>query len=344
VESYFRDNVEGRRYQPLFVKARQIAGNARNPYAAAVAIEAWFRSAGGFVYDEHPPRVGEGPPLVRFVTASKRGYCQHFAGAMALMLRYLGIPARVAAGFSSGSYDEERKQWTVYDRDAHTWVEVWFNGYGWLPFDPTPGRGTLGAPYTTSSTRFDVAGATGVLAAASVATSLLRFERGTLGREALTENTPDSEATATGTAAEQGSQRRTGTVALVLMLVLAAVLLFVLVKLGLRRRRYLTKDPRRIAAACRSELLDFLRDQRIDVPSSVGTRELGDVLGRRAGVDATEFAAALGRARYGPLSRAREAAREARRELRAVRRGLRRTLPPGRRFRGLFSLRSLFAG
>ena len=344
VESYFRDTVEGRRYQPLFVKARQIAGNARNPYAAAVALEAWFRSAGGFVYDEHPKRVGKGPPLVRFVTASKRGYCQHFAGAMALMLRYLGIPARVAAGFSSGSYDSERKQWTVYDRDAHTWVEVWFNGYGWLPFDPTPGRGTLGAPYTTSSTRFDVAGATGVLAAASVATSLLRLERGTLGREALTPNTPESEATATGTAAQQKSQRRTGTVALVLMLALVAVLLFVLVKLGLRRRRFLTNDPRRIAAACRSELVDFLRDQRIDVPSSVGTRELGDVLGRRAGVDATEFADALGRARYGPLSRAREAAREARRELRAVRRGLRRALPPGRRIRGLFSLRSLFAG
>ena len=88
---------------------------------------------------------------------------------MALMLRYLGIPARVAAGFSSGIYDEERKQWTVYDRDAHTWVEVWFNGYGWLPFDPTPGRGTLGGPYTTSSTQFDADGAAVVLAA-----SLLR--------------------------------------------------------------------------------------------------------------------------------------------------------------------------
>jgi hypothetical protein len=177
-----------------------------------------------------------------------------------------------------------------------------------------------------------------------VTTSLLRLERGSLGREALTGNTPDSEATATGKAAEQKSQRRAGTVAIVLLLALGVVLLFVLVKLGLRRRRYLTKDPRRIAAACRRELVDFLRDQRIDVPSSVGTRELGDLLGRRAGVDATDFADAVGRARYGPLSRARDAAREARREVRAVRRGLRRALPPGRRFRGLFSLRSLFAG
>lgn len=343
--AYFNSSREGRRYRPLYEVAIGLAGNAKNPYAAAVAIEAWFRSAGRFVYDEHPPPQARNvPPLVQFVTKTKRGYCQHFAGAMALMLRYLGIPSRVAAGFASGSYDEERKQWTVYDRDAHTWVEVWFNGYGWLPFDPTPGRGTLGAPYTTSSTRFDVNGASTVLKTAGLAAGLLRLERGTLGREALTPNAPGSEAAATGSEARQDGQRRTGTVAIVLLLGLGAVLLFVVVKLGLRRRRYLTKDPRRIAAACRRELVEFLRDQRIDVPASVGTRALGDLLGRRAGVDATELADAIGRARYGPLSLAREAAREARREVKAVRRGLRRALPPGRRFRGLFSLRSLFAG
>ena len=342
--SYFRDNYEGRRYRPLYDVAVRTAGNARNPYAAAVALEAWFRSAGGFVYDEHPPLARGIPPLVQFVTKTKRGYCQHFAGAMALMLRYLGIPSRVAAGFTSGSYDDERKQWTVYDRDAHTWVEVWFNGYGWLPFDPTPSRGTLGAPYTTSSTLFDADGAASVLEQSSLSTGLLQFERGTLGREALTPNTPESEAAATGSAAQQEGGRRTSTLAIVLLLTLAGLVLFVLVKLGVRRSRYLTKDPRRIATACRRELVDFLRDQRIDVPSSVGTRELGDLLGRRAGVDATEFADAVGLARYGPLSRAREAAREARREVKAVRRRLRRALPPGRRFRGLFSLRSLFAG
>ena len=188
-------------------------------------------------------------------------------------------------------------------------------------------------------------GATGVLVASALSAGLLDLERGTLGREALpSSNTPGSEATETGPAAGQNGQRRNNTVALVLLLALGAVLLFVLVKLGLRRSRYLTKDPRRIAAACRRELVEFLRDQRIDVPASVGTRELGEVLGRRAGVDATELADALGRARYGPLSRAREAAREARREVKAVRRGLRRALPPGRRFRGLFSVRSLFAG
>ena len=346
-DAYFRDSFEGQRYSALYDEAVRIAGRAKNPYAAAVAIEAWFRSAGGFVYDEHPPRAGGQAPLVHFVTRSQRGYCQHFAGAMALMLRYLGIPARVAAGFSSGAYDEERKQWTVYDRDAHTWVEVWFNGYGWLPFDPTPGRGTLAGPYTTSSTRFDATGAAGVLATSAIlggaaeARGLLRFELANLGREALTPNTDPSEAAQGGSNVQQDDERGPGPALFVVLGALGVALLFVLVKLGLRRSRYFTSDPRRIAAACRRELVEFLRDQRIDVAPSLGTRELGEFLGRRAGVDATELADALGRARYAPLTRAREAAREARHELKAVRRGLRRALPPGRRLRGLFSVRSL---
>ena len=115
----------------------------RTPYGAVVAIETWLRSTGGFAYDESPPATGGLPPLAHFVAEGKRGYCQHFAGAMALMLRFLGIPARVAAGFTSGK--PEDGGWTVTDHNAHAWVEVWFPDYGWLAFDPTPGRGTLAA-------------------------------------------------------------------------------------------------------------------------------------------------------------------------------------------------------
>jgi hypothetical protein len=166
--------------------------------------------------------------------------------------------------------------------------------------------------------------------------------RGSLGREALAPNTPQSGSGAA--ASEEKDEGGRATVAgLIVLVVLVAALLFVLVKFGLRRWRYLTDDPRRIAAACRRDLVDFLRDQRIDVPASLGTRELGLVLSSR-GINGTGFADALGRARYGPLTRAREAAREAQRELKAVRRALRRAIPAGRRFRGLFSLRSLLAG
>src|SRR5207248_1566510 len=95
----------------------------------------WFRVRGGFTYSNRPPTTS-GPPLVGFVTRTRAGYCQHFAGAMALMLRYLGIPARVAVGFSSGRYDAKRGVWTVTDHDAHAWVETWFRGYGWQPASP----------------------------------------------------------------------------------------------------------------------------------------------------------------------------------------------------------------
>src|SRR5205085_1145226 len=99
-------------------------------------LQRWFLSSGGFRYSNHPPVIT--PPLATFVTQTKAGYCQYFAGAMALMLRYLGIPARVAVGFAGGTYDSKRDAWNVSDREAHAWVEVWFKGYGWLPFDPTP--------------------------------------------------------------------------------------------------------------------------------------------------------------------------------------------------------------
>ena len=74
-------------------------------------------------------------------SSDRLGYCQQFSGAMALMLRMAGIPTRVAAGFSPGSYNRDTGEYRVRDLDAHSWVEVYFNGIGWVPFDPTPDRG-----------------------------------------------------------------------------------------------------------------------------------------------------------------------------------------------------------
>src|SRR5207302_11027680 len=153
-------------YVALYAKARKVVGRSTSPYAAAIALETWLRRTGSFTYDEHPGAVGDAP-LADFVLRTKRGYCQHYAGAMALMLRYVGIPARVAAGFTSGSYDPGHATWTVTDHDAHTWVEAWFRGYGWLPFDPTPRRGTLSSRYSASSPRFDISTAVRLLTLAA---------------------------------------------------------------------------------------------------------------------------------------------------------------------------------
>ncbi len=343
ISEYFQSTWDGPSYRPLYLAADGIAGKAENPYAAAVALEAWFRSSGGFTYDEHPPRARGVPPLVGFVARTKRGYCQHFAGAMALMLRYLGIPARVAAGFTSGTYSSDRHQWTVYDRNAHTWVEVWFEGYGWLPFDPTPGRGTLSGPYTSSSLLFDADGAVKVLSASALAgRTLLAFQLGNLGREAREKAQSRRQSTSDrGDTRQSQGDRGLSLGAILALAALALAVLFVLAKLTLRRSRYLTRDPRRIAAACRQEVAEFLLDQGIELPASAGPRELGRLLGAKVGIEASDFAETLGLARYGPLSSAPRAAREARRELRRVRGRLRGVFSPGDRLRGLFSFRSL---
>ena len=92
-----------------------------------------------FRYVERPPQPGVGvAPLDFFLNDSHEGYCQHFAGAMALLLRMGGLPARVATGFTPGGYSERHDAWIVRDTDAHAWVEVWFDAYGWVTLDPTP--------------------------------------------------------------------------------------------------------------------------------------------------------------------------------------------------------------
>jgi transglutaminase-like putative cysteine protease len=330
-------------YLALYRAAEDIGGQATNPYAATVAIEAWLRSSGGFNYDEHPPQIAGMRPLVAFVTRTHSGYCQHFAGAMALMLRYLGIPARVAAGFTSGVYDTERKEWRVNDRNAHTWVEVWFDGYGWLPFDPTPGRGNLGGSYTTSSISVNVSGVENVLRrsiSAEAAGSLLRFQLGNKGQRIG----GAAGASSGDVAKARGGGSSAGGVPVAQLVVaglVALVLLLVAAKLLFRRSRFLTGDPRAIATACRRELVGYLLDVGITIPRNLGIAELREVVLTRTGVDSGTLVQHMGLARFGPPEAGAEAARAARSELRTVRRGLRRAIPFGRRARGLFSVRSL---
>jgi transglutaminase-like putative cysteine protease len=332
-------------YLPIYRAAEDVTDGAKNPYAATVAIEAWLRSGGPFSYDEHPQQVRGMPPLVAFVTRTHSGYCQHFAGAMALMLRYLGIPTRVAAGFTSGAYDADRSTWRVNDRNAHTWVEVWFDHYGWLPFDPTPGRGNLGGSYTTSSISFDVPGVENVLRrsiGAASAANLLRFQLGRQGQRIPGDNQASSGDIAK--ARGDGSSSPGFPVAQVVVIgLIVLVLLFAVAKLVIRRSRFLSSDPRSIATACRRELVSYLLDVGITIPRNLGIAELGEVVLKRTGVDSHRLVESMGLARFGPPSASAAAAREAKSELRAVRRGLRRAIPFGRRARGVFSVRSLLA-
>jgi protein-glutamine gamma-glutamyltransferase len=123
-------------YAPAYHLARALAARARTPYAFVMSVRSWLSAAHGFSYTQTPPRRRY--PLASFLSSDKEGYCQQFSGAMAMLLRMGGIPARVAAGFTPGTYDAKRGRWIVTDIDAHAWVEAWFPTYGWVRFDPTP--------------------------------------------------------------------------------------------------------------------------------------------------------------------------------------------------------------
>ncbi len=109
---------------------------AANAYDRAKAIERWLRD--NIAYNETISAPPAGVDTVEWVLFdAKEGYCTYYATAMIVMLRHLGIPARLAAGFSQGTYDAELGRYQVREREAHTWVEVYFPGYGWIEFEPT---------------------------------------------------------------------------------------------------------------------------------------------------------------------------------------------------------------
>jgi Transglutaminase-like superfamily/TgpA N-terminal domain len=309
-------------YRPLYERARGLTQRATSPYAAVLALESWLRQRGGFTYNERPP-VTDGPPLVNFVTTSKAGYCQHFAGAMAVMARLLGIPARVAVGFTSGRLRDGA--WVVNDHDAHAWVEVWFAGHGWVPFDPTPGRGTFSTSYSFASDSPETVAA---------------LRRGSLDAVVRAEERGDLvQGLDTGGADAGGDRPSILTIALVLSAL--GALAIGLVKWLRRRVGYLTTDPRRVAAATRNELEWFLRDQGVVVPRSATLEDLRRAVGEKLGFDAGPFVAQAGRARFGAPSDTRLAARRARGELRSLLRAVRGELSVAARARGFVSLRSL---
>lgn len=125
-------------YARVRALAQRVAGDAASPYVAVNRIEAYLRQT--YTYDERPPGDADQAPLVAFLFTNKRGFCQHFAGSMALMLRTIGIPSRVVVGYAPGQFDVSNGTWRVVDRDAHAWVEAYLPDAGWVAFDPTPGR------------------------------------------------------------------------------------------------------------------------------------------------------------------------------------------------------------
>ena len=130
--------------------AAQVAGSAATPYDAAVAIQAFLRSP-DFEYSTEAPVEegydGGGFDVIAQFLETRAGYCVHFASTMAVLARESGIPARIAVGYTQGSPSQERvggvQRIEVDSHDLHAWPELYFEGVGWVPFEPTPGRGIV---------------------------------------------------------------------------------------------------------------------------------------------------------------------------------------------------------
>lgn len=124
--------------------AQTITADARNPYEAARAIEAYIRDY--MVYDENVEEPPAGADIVDYLLfEDNHGYCEYSASAMTVLLRMMGIPARVAVGFYPGDYDANSGAFLYLQSNAHAWTEVFFPGYGWIPFEPTPSQPLLEA-------------------------------------------------------------------------------------------------------------------------------------------------------------------------------------------------------
>ena len=128
-------------------QAQAVVAGATTPYDKAIALQNWFRSE--FDYDTTVQSGHSDNAILSFLRI-RRGYCEQFAGTFGVMARAVGLPSRVAVGFTKGELKSDGL-FHVYGRNAHAWPEVWFDGIGWVLFEPTPGRGAPGSEAVTGA-------------------------------------------------------------------------------------------------------------------------------------------------------------------------------------------------
>lgn len=142
------DEVPAGLHEPAVAElVEELTADHDNPYDQVLAILSHFSIRNGFTYSLETGDETTGSAIVDFLFEHQRGYCVQYAAAMAWMVRELGLPSRVAIGFTSGRNRTEGS-YTLTNHNAHAWTEVYFNGFGWVPFDPTPRSSVNGAVNT----------------------------------------------------------------------------------------------------------------------------------------------------------------------------------------------------
>ena len=318
-----------REFAPVAELARSLAKDATTEYEVVVATESYLRQS--YSYSETPPTpVGDTPWIVDFLTSSQTGFCQQFANAMALMLQMNGIPARVAVGFTRGSYDAARRDFVVVDRDAHSWVEVEFAGQGWLPFDPTPGRSAANSASASSRT----------FSPASIRLPKLKAKLPTAPiKPAPVVEPPTTQPSPSSSGHRSGFDRRWLLLALG-PLAFGGVPLCKLLRRSRRRRRGSNRD--KVLAAGR-ELGGLMDDLGLSAPDGLSGAKRADQLRDARGVDVSTLVARVERARFGRTLPTSDDQHRTWLELSEARPKLRRSVGWVRWVRGLLRLRSLRA-
>jgi transglutaminase-like putative cysteine protease len=322
--------------------AAAVTGPAPSPYDAAVAIQAFLRGS-EFDYSTEAPVEdgydGGGFDVIAKFLETKAGYCVHFASTMAVLARDAGIPARISIGYTQGTPTQERvngvQRVQVDSHDLHSWPELYFEGVGWVPFEPTPGRGSV-PDYSRPGA---VDGETSLLPSAAPATP------GASGRPEID---PDRgfAGQAGGAFGDQTWWVRTGVVALfaLALLLLPATLRFA--QRVTRHRRI--RRGERPADAAWDEFVATARDFDVGGDAAETPRALAAHLAERPGFAGDEQRAALialrdavERERYGPAER-QVADPRLLEQLALVRSALVDDARPVERWRAVLAPRSLF--
>ncbi len=308
--------------------AQRVAGSQTTEIGMARALQDYFRGSGGFSYSTSTPDAAsdDGMTVIANFLQRKSGYCIHFAAAMTVMARTLGIPARIAIGYLPGTRRADADgtaYYSVSNQHLHAWPQLYFSGIGWLDFEPTVGLGTSPA-YASAP------GATAVptdTPSPTESSTPTRRPTDPATQQARTEQTETDSTAAAGRTAGWA-----GIAVLVVLLLLAPAGVR-----ALRRRRRL----RRLSeggppALAWTELLDTARDlgrgaDPAETPRAFAAR-LGTGLPEQARGDLEAVLLAVERATFGPAAGAGAPDGELAARTRRIIEGLERSSAPARRF------------
>ncbi|MEO5724164.1 MAG: DUF3488 and transglutaminase-like domain-containing protein [Ilumatobacteraceae bacterium] len=286
--------------------ARSITAGASTPYDKMIALQTWFRS--NFTYDLSV-QAGHSDDAISNFLRIRRGYCEQFAGTFAAMARVLQIPARVAIGFTPGELGSDGL-YHVFDRQAHAWPEVWFDGIGWVSFEPTPGRGQPGTEsYTGVPAAQDSSAPSGAPTGGSGPTATAAADAAGPTRISVDASVPTAggQPTTTTLVAVGESSSGSGGPGLWIAVLLAALLAWVALMPRLARawgRGRSSNAAERVAASWR-RACGVLRLAGAPAVAGATPLEHSAAVNRSTGVDrqlVAELARAVTRATYSPAA------------------------------------------